>query len=120
MADRPVDRDVVYPVLSGLHAAVLHALEGARKRRGDGLRGDYSAPWLALVSGLADLFENVGGRVTAAKGLRDCSYAKPSPFVELIWGVMTVAIPEDLREYTSSKGAMAGAVSRALSGRDAT
>jgi hypothetical protein len=54
------------------------------------------------------------GPATVAKNLRDLGVAKPSPFVELLWTVMTSAVPKELQEHTASKNAMASATSRVL------
>jgi len=112
-----LSRDDIYPLISALHGASFHAREEAEKRRQAGLKGDHAAPWRELIATLADLFERAGGQATAAKGLRDGSYAKPSPFVELVWAIMTSAVPPAVREYTHSQGAMADAISAALSKR---
>lgn len=110
-----LDHDDLYPLVSALHGASIHALEDAeRQREEEGIQGDYKAPWRELISGLADLFERTGGKVTAAKTLRDGAYAEPSPFVALVWIIMTEAIPEGLSEHDYSKGAIAAAVSSAL------
>jgi hypothetical protein len=114
MTGTRLDRDELYPALSKLHGAALHALDGANRRREEGREGEHDAPWLALVSTLAELFEASGGKATAPKSRRDGSYANPSAFVELVWAIMMQIIPSEVCEFTHSKGAMADAISGAL------
>jgi hypothetical protein len=106
--------DDVYPIVSRLHGSCVHALEEAKRARDAGARGDHRAPWIALIRDLRRLFEQAGGRATAAKNLRGGLSARPSSFVELVWSVMTEAVPKELREHAHSKSAMANQISRAL------
>jgi len=115
----PLTHDEVYPVISRLAGFSTRALEQAKRARHDANGGSHRAPWNALVSALADLFEQTEGRPTAAKNLRGGQHAKPSPFVWLIWWVMSAAIPPALREHAYTPVAMANQVSRALGVRKA-
>jgi len=105
---------VVRASLSRLSDATQAALSRAEAEKNKGAKLDYKEPWLTLVNELADLFELKVGKATAAKNLRNLAAAKPSPFVELVWTIMTSAVPARLREHTASKNAMSKAVSDVL------
>jgi hypothetical protein len=94
-------------------AAFVHA--EAEKAEGKGLT--YTGPWIGLVNELADLFEAVGLRTTAAK-TSNAADPKPSSFVEFVWTVMTTAVPESLREHVSgTQSSMAGEINEVLAKR---
>jgi hypothetical protein len=104
----------VRPLVSILSDAARAAISRAETERKKGVKRDHKEPWLRLVNELADLFELKLGRATAAKNLRDLAAAKPSPFVEFVWTIVTSAVPPQLREHTASKNAMSKAVSDVL------
>ena len=114
---QPFTHNDVYPVVSRLAGLSTLALEQTKRARQAGSKGSHRAPWNALVCALANLFEQTGGRATAAKNLRGGEQAKPSPFVWLVWWVMNAAVPPVLREHAHTPVAMANQVSRALSAR---
>jgi hypothetical protein len=100
--------------LSKLSDATRAALSKAELEKNEGVSRDYKEPWSRLVNELADLFELKVGKATAAKNLRNLAAARPSPFVEFVWTVVTSAVPTQLREHTASKNAMSKAVSDVL------
>jgi hypothetical protein len=96
------------------------ALSRAKSEKAGGKGRTHKGPWIDLVNALADMFELKGGTATAAKNLCDGASAKPSSFVELVWTVMTCAVPDGLREHaTASKNAMSNAISKVLIRRKA-
>lgn len=93
--------------------ATKGALSQAKSEQAGGKGLTHEGPWIDLVNALAYLFERKGGKATAAKNLHGGISAKPSAFVELVWTVMTCAVPDGLREHsTASKNAMSNAISR--------
>jgi hypothetical protein len=100
--------------LLNLSDSVQAALSRAEAEKNKGAKRDHKEAWLRLVNELADLFELKVAKATAAKNLRNLAAAKPSPFVEFVWTIVTSAVPTRLREHTASKNAMSKAVSDVL------
>jgi hypothetical protein len=103
---------------SVLSRATKAALSQAKSEQAEGKGLTHKDPWIDLVNALAYLFERKGGKATAAKNLHGGISAKPSAFVELVWTVMTCAVPDGMREHsTASKNAMSNAISKVLKQR---
>jgi len=113
---QPLTHDEVYPIVSRLHAAASTAVIQAGWDRKKGTLPHHE-PWKVLVTHLAKFWRTAGGTVTAPKSGRS-GYAKASPFVQFVWTVVTSAVPQPLREYTSSRGAMQAAISKIISTRN--
>jgi hypothetical protein len=108
----------VRSIVSVLTTAANAALSEAKSEKAEGKERTYKGPWIDLVNGLADIFELKVGTPSAPKNLRDGSPAKPSAFVNLVWTVMTTAVPDGLGEHaTASINAMSNAVSHVLKRR---
>ena len=110
----PLRHDDVYPIISRLYSASNAAAMQAQSELQQGKRLSHQGPWKLFVTQLAYIWKQAGGSATAPKSGRG-GYAPPSPFTRLVWVVMTNAVPEFLREYTASRGAMQAAISKALS-----
>jgi hypothetical protein len=110
----PLTHDDVYPIVSRLFAASSAAPKKAELDRRQGAALSHREPWSFLVTELARMWTHAGGSVAAPKSGR-AGYAQASPFVQLVWTVMTRAVPKSLRQYTASRGAMQAAISRVLS-----
>jgi hypothetical protein len=109
----PLRHDDVYPIASNLYATAATAaiqVKAEWKMRGS---LSYKEPWNRLIWGLADLWRQTGSNPTAANSVRG-GYAKPSDFVQFVWDIIQTAVPKPLVEHTSSKGAMQGAINKAL------
>jgi hypothetical protein len=104
----------VYPIISRLYSALSAAVIQAQSEHQQGAVLSHQEPWELLVTQLADFWTKAGGSATAPKSGRG-GYAPASPFVQLVWTVMTCAVPKHLREFTASPGAMQAAISKALS-----
>ena len=114
---KPLKHDDVYPVVSGLYSAASAAAIQMRSDYQIGGSLSHQKPWEDFVRRLGEVAKCADVRVTVAKNVR-ASYAKPSPFANLAWIIVTEAIPQPLREYVSSRGAMQAALSKALPKRD--
>jgi hypothetical protein len=103
--------------LVALSNAAPAALARALEERAAGKGVSHYSPFFGLVSSLKETAERNGMRATASNKYitHKGDPAPTSPFVELVWTIMTKAVPANLREHASSKPAMAKAVSRALS-----
>ena len=66
----------------------MRALESARARRQDGVKGDYTAAWMSFVTELASLYERVGWTGERSKRAEERFICHPSPFVYLIWTIV--------------------------------
>jgi hypothetical protein len=111
---KPLTHDEVYPVVSRLHSAASAAVVQMASDRETGGSLSQREPWNGLVLGLASLWRDTG-RVPTAPKSRRAGYAKPSPFAQLVWTVVTEAVPKPLRQHTASRGAMQSAIASALS-----
>jgi hypothetical protein len=102
--------------LEALSIAMQAALSRAIDERATGKGITNDAPFLGMVASLREIAERIGMDATASKQYitHRGDPAPASPFVELVWTIMTKAVPADLREHVHSKGAMAGAVSSVL------
>jgi hypothetical protein len=106
-------RAMIIPLVEAAHTASLRAK--TEKAEGKGLT--YTGPWNNLIMALADLFEAIDLKATAAKASR-AKNPKPSLFVEFVWMVMTNAVPQLVREHvTGTQSSMAGEVSKVLAER---
>jgi hypothetical protein len=114
---KPLQHDDVYPIVSSLYSAASAAAIQMRSDYQISGSLSHQKPWQDFVRRLGEVAERVGVRVTVAKNVR-ASYAKPSPFANLAWVILTEAIPQPLREHVSSRGAMQAALSKALPKRD--
>jgi hypothetical protein len=110
----PLKHDDIYPIISRLYSASGAAALQAQLERQQGARLSHQEPWKCFVTQLSDFWKKKGGSVTAPKSGR-AVYAQPSPFVHLVWTLMKFAVPEFLKEYTASCGAMQTAISKVLS-----
>jgi hypothetical protein len=110
---KPLTHDEVYPIVSRLHSATSAAVVQMASDREAGGSLSEREPWNDLVLGLASLWRDTGRVPTASKSGRT-EYAKPSAFAQLVWTVVTAAVPKPLRQYTGSQGAMQSATSNAL------
>ena len=110
---KPLTHDEVYPAVSRLHGATSAAVVQMASDREAGGSLSERKPWDDLVLGLASLWRDTGRVPTASKSGR-AGYAKPSAFAQLVWTVVTAAVPKPLRQYTGSQGAMQTAISNAL------
>jgi hypothetical protein len=88
----------------------------ANDERASGKGITHEAPFFGLVAALREIAERAGMGVTASKQYitHRGDPAPASPFVELVWTIMTKAVPAGMREHVHSKGAMSKAVSPAL------
>jgi hypothetical protein len=106
-------REVIAKLSEATHAALKHA--EAEKAAGKGRT--YTGPWVDLINRLADLFEAIGLRPTAAK-TSNAADPRPSNFVAFVRTVMTMAVPELLREHVSgTQSTMAGEINEVLAKR---
>jgi hypothetical protein len=106
-------RGVIAKLSRAIHAALKHA--EAEKAAGKGRT--YSGPWIDLINRLADLFEAIGLRPTAAK-TSNAVEPRPSNFVVFVWTVMRMAVPESLREHVSgTQSSMAARINEVLAKR---
>ena len=104
-------------VIAALSEATHAALVCAKAEKAEGKGRTYAGPWIDLVNGLADLFEAIGLRPTAAK-TSNAADPKPSKFIVFVWTVMTTAVPELLREHVSgTQSSMAGEINEVLAKR---
>jgi len=104
-------------VITALSEDTRAALARARAERAEGKGQTYTGPWIDLVNALADLFEAIGLKCTAAKSSRAAD-PHTSQFVVFVWTVMTTAVPKSLREYVSgTQSSMAGEINKVLAKR---
>jgi hypothetical protein len=102
--------------LVALSNAVPAALARALEERAAGKGIPHESPFFGLVSGIKEIAERNGMKATTSNKYitHKGDPAPTSPFVELVWTIMTKAVPANLREHAASKPALAKAVSRAL------
>jgi hypothetical protein len=104
-------------VITALSENARAALARAKAERAEGKGRTYTGPWIDLVNALADLFEAIGLKLTAAKSSRAAD-PRTSQFVVFVWTVMTKTVPERLREYVSgTQSSMAGEINKVLAKR---
>ncbi len=107
-------RDDFYPQLSQLHHRTHLLLEELRaeEERGDAL--PMRAAWQRFVFGIATIYRDLGGSITAAKLSSANPTANPSKFAEFAHAAM-LEIPCDLREHTPGNHGNINSFSDALS-----
>jgi hypothetical protein len=102
---------------AALSKATRAALVDAEVEKAEGKGLTYTSPWIDLVNELADLFEAIGLRTTAAK-TSNAADPKPSKFVAFVWTVMKTAVPKFLREHVSgTQSSMASEINEVLAKR---